>query len=532
MPRPLSAAQIIALVFVALAALFPAAAGAQAIEGLAMGPHAVGYTGGYHRDPSRVFFARGAGAARQDGSRPIQVRIFYPAAPRTGRAMTYGDVAPLPGGAALSPVSSDFDARNAEMRRYMFRKYQAGEEAALLPRLLASPLQARVEAQPAAGRHPVLIYGGGAGFMVEENLLLWEYLASHGYVVIAVPTQGPASVGFAVDGSGLEALTRDMEFAFALARTLPYADSDRVAVAGFSYGGAAAMLMAMRNSDVRAVIGYDASFTSEEVGRFLRAAPDFSLNRLVQPLLEFHNVLPDSRFSDTVAKARYSDRVTVEVLDAEHPDFTSAAALMHRLVGERSLPNRSLAQRAALFAQMAERTRMFLDQYLAGRADTGGRVAAPMPASLGQTRVHVAAAIPVPPSAVELAEAVRAQGAKALAQRVADLRRRDPEAESISADALNRLGYSLLEQKVADAIEVFRWNVSAHPDAANFYDSLADGYATSGETGCAAAAYRKVLELVARGGGNAAENANLRSIAERRLAEIGAAAAPCPSFPA
>ena len=46
---------------------------------------------------------------------------------------------------------------------------------------------------------------------------------------------------------------------------------------------------------------------------------------------------------------------------------------------------------------------------------------------------------------------------------------------------MNALGYRLLgEQKRAEAIEVFKLNVEACPDSANAFDSLAEGYLTSG----------------------------------------------------
>ena len=61
---------------------------------------------------------------------------------------------------------------------------------------------------------------------------------------------------------------------------------------------------------------------------------------------------------------------------------------------------------------------------------------------------------------------------------------------------LNTLGYRLIQmKKVADAIEIFKLNVEAYPQAANAYDSLGEGYMVHGDKDLAIANYKKSLEL-------------------------------------
>ncbi len=49
--------------------------------------------------------------------------------------------------------------------------------------------------------------------------------------------------------------------------------------------------------------------------------------------------------------------------------------------------------------------------------------------------------------------------------------------------SLNNLGYRLLgEDKVEEAIDIFRLNVEMYPDQWNPHDSLADGYLAAGDT--------------------------------------------------
>ena len=61
-----------------------------------------------------------------------------------------------------------------------------------------------------------------------------EYLASHGYVVIASRSLGARSVVMTDDVEGVEAQAADIAFLANYAQTLPQADISKVAAAGFS----------------------------------------------------------------------------------------------------------------------------------------------------------------------------------------------------------------------------------------------------------------------------------------------------------
>jgi tetratricopeptide (TPR) repeat protein len=62
--------------------------------------------------------------------------------------------------------------------------------------------------------------------------------------------------------------------------------------------------------------------------------------------------------------------------------------------------------------------------------------------------------------------------------------------------ALNALGYQLLGQKkLKEAIEIFKLNVEAYPQAANPYDSLGEAYLQAGERALALQNYKKAVEL-------------------------------------
>jgi len=64
-------------------------------------------------------------------------------------------------------------------------------------------------------------------------------------------------------------------------------------------------------------------------------------------------------------------------------------------------------------------------------------------------------------------------------------------------------------KKVADAIEIFKLNVAAYPQAFNAYDSLGEAYMVHGDKDLAIANYKKSLELNPKNTGATAQLALL-----------------------
>lgn len=80
-----------------------------------------------------------------------------------------------------------------------------------------------------------------------------------------------------------------------------------------------------------------------------------------------------------------------------------------------------------------------------------------------------------------------------------------PDNVSVEEGRINNLGYVLMRQnKLADAIAIFKLNVELYPKAWNTYDSLGEAYMTNGEKELAIANYKKSLELNPGNGNGAA----------------------------
>jgi dienelactone hydrolase len=136
---------------------------------------------------------------------------------------------------------------------------------------LAQSLWAVRDAQPESGRFPLVIYAPSFSAMSWENADLCEYLASHGYVVIASPDMGAAARNMTGDLAGIDAQARDISFLIGYAQTLSNTDMSKIAVAGFSWGGISDLFAAARDNRIDALVAFDGSLRyfhrSGEAGR-------------------------------------------------------------------------------------------------------------------------------------------------------------------------------------------------------------------------------------------------------------------------
>ncbi len=95
---------------------------------------------------------------------------------------------------------------------------------------------------------------------------------------------------------------------------------------------------------------------------------------------------------------------------------------------------------------------------------------------------------------LQLLKAFNAKGKQGLTGMFKELHESHPSL--VNENALNVLGYRKFNQnKIAEALEIFRLNVDLHPGFANGYDSLGEAYLKAGDKEKAIRAYQKALEL-------------------------------------
>lgn len=213
------------------------------------GPFAVGFQSSWVLDEGRTYrtaFDEGRTYGAVKAPRPLLVLLWYPA--DAGAA-----------GSEPMPHREYFAIASEEPRLAPFaealRSYALGvfvqqvmgapeadldeAERAELELALAAPTTCRRAAEPAPGPFPLVVYHSGAGSSFEDNAMLCEYLASHGFVVLGSAFQAAEGDELGVDAGRGSA--EDVQFLVRWARALPFADWRRVALAGHS-AGAQAML--------------------------------------------------------------------------------------------------------------------------------------------------------------------------------------------------------------------------------------------------------------------------------------------------
>jgi hypothetical protein len=139
-------------------------------------------------------------------ARPLQTLIWYPAEKSSGKPMTVGDYGDL----LATEISFGRPALSPDWKQGI---------DGMKPALLDSMWAVR-NAPLLAGRFPVVIYAPSLSSMSWENADLCEYLASHGYVVVASPDMGATSRNMTSDLGGIDAQAQDISFLIGYAQTL------------------------------------------------------------------------------------------------------------------------------------------------------------------------------------------------------------------------------------------------------------------------------------------------------------------------
>lgn len=212
------------------------------------GAFAVGFKTTWRLDYSRRYsmtYTDKTTYASGKAPRPILVNIWYPAktngAEKPMLHRNYFDVQshePL-----LEKFSKELVAFNLAVLAKELLEKPANEltakEKSLLDQFLATPTACFRNAIEADGRFPLVVYHSGHGSSFEDNAVLCEFLASHGFVVIGSAFQEPRGESFNTDG-GMTSVG-DFQLLIAYSKSLPNVDWNHIGVAGHS-GGAHATL--------------------------------------------------------------------------------------------------------------------------------------------------------------------------------------------------------------------------------------------------------------------------------------------------
>jgi dienelactone hydrolase len=524
-----------ALVVAALGALAPGSLVAQRPAprpwpGLEPGPHAVGYTVRHEYDYSRTFRAKtDYFGERTTGeiARPIQITMWYPAAadpraPRMRVSEYYEAVATETDFAA--PTPDQLRALLESRRQMLLMEWRVPPDARQaagrgVDSVLAEPAAAVRDAPPAPGAFPLILHMPGYDGSPADHYPLFEYLASHGFVVAAVPSLGRSSRNIDDERVSLDVQARDLEYAYSVVRTLPFVDAGRVGTTGMSWGGMSNVLFASRNAYVDAVVTLDGAITMPEELKLIESVPGYThrsfraayLQLLVSP--EEATFRPkDLRFWNAL---RYSEAWSVQFNGVSHDDFSPGYRRLHDIT---ETDPRRVAYLEAFARAELEYTRRFFDAAL--KADESARSSlAVLVRRMGLPDSMVAAveskrALKAPPSAEEFAAILRSRGARVAAAVFHQSRDVDPEIRLVTSPIVGPVFMEALNaRRFAEALAICELWAEGMPHDAGPLFSMARTYRAMGDKERAIRTCERILAMVPEG--RQAETAR-RAIAELR----------------
>lgn len=470
------------------------------------GPHAVGLKLIQQYDHSRLYKAdidlATGDKVEGERARPIQTLLWYPAA-HGGKPLNYRQYL------ETAATEDSFTLGASEIKRLTDARIEsnAGGRREAVLREMAGAMRAVRDARPVEGKFPVVIYAPSYSANAMENADLCEYLASHGYIVLSSASIGARTRSMTVDLEGAEAQAADIAWLIGFAATLPQADTGRVGVVGFSWGGLTNVFAAAKDARIKALVSLDGSlrYWSKLVDGSREAAHYVTPARVTVPLLylgsrprtvEENLRMPNPLNYSFMKEMKYSDVYIVSFQSMRHANFSSFGM---RTVPDDWFGDYTRAEVSVAHSWAARYTRHFLDAYLkndaAGLAFLNNTPAAngapPRMLSLDVRRKTDA----VPPTLESFVRFLAQEGFEKSVDSYARFTTQHPGFK-LSADELFSWGLELLKREAfVRAREIFRLGAQLYPDKAFLVESLAEMQAKTGQKEEALANYRRVLAI-------------------------------------
>lgn len=495
--KALSRKHIPILVFLALA---PLGYGQTSLKdiGLDYGPYPVGFTHKVISDPSRTY-QKIYDYSTERIARPIPVSFWYPAREDTSaseplKVLDYFRI--------LKQEEEWEHLPDEQLLNWFYYQKTPSNQ-----RHLEEKTEGFSQRAFAEGSFPVILYAPSFQASSVENFALCEYLASHGYLVIASPSRGSETRWFAKAEKEIETQARDMEFLMAEALKHPLADASKIAGMGFSFGGLAGVLTLMRNDRFKAFASLDGTERYQE--SVLKVSPFFDYAKLDVPymhmaqknipdnILEADGIPPglNTTFNlyDSITK---SQAYRLKFHNLTHSYFSTTGVLFEKRDPRQ---DKSDPQIMESYRWVSIYAKTFFDAFLKEDAQALEFLnKAPTENGIPPGLISSQTKLPQtePMGFEDFNDLAAQQHYEKLSTLYESLLAKDPDL-ILPENNLNTLGLQLVfnPEKGEEGIELLRFATEMYPESANLLDSLAEAYLFLGEEENALVYFKKSLKL-------------------------------------
>lgn len=458
---------------------------------LEYGEYAVGYRIYELYDHGRTYGFPDENSPDKTLDRPVQISLWYPALQNDLPGICYLEYEY----SAVTEVNFEADLQKKidefkEEKIGFFRKYEA--DLSLLEEVFSMEMKAQRDAEFIHEGFPLVIYNPGGNEKSYENCVLFEFLASHGYVIVSTPSFGTDSRDIIFNNALLQSLLADMRFNLAFVKELGISN-DHLAAMGFCLGGFICDLFARENINVQALIEIYGEIGNSESREILACGPYETPKNQELAYLQLDVTDKSIRDDFLFENLKYSDAWQFRYEDVKFTAFTSFYLMqcypVQSQIGDYQL-------RKQVYQSICENVLYFLNFYLKQDEKALQKL---------RTQLEVANAISgsvsfregkiAPPSSTEFIELLKKDFNQAY-DTYLETKKEDPKVSLFSENVLNMLGYKYLQDGETEiAVRIFEMNKSEFPDSWNVYDSLGDGYFARQEYMKSKENYQRSLEL-------------------------------------
>lgn len=353
-------------------------------------------------------------------------------------------------------------------------------------------------------KSPIILYAASYRASSTENFMLGEYLASHGYRVLALPSKGHDHIQF--EGGTLKDATAQYDdINFVISQTgklLQDVESD-IILMGFSFGGIAHILNGMNHPRVKGIVSLDGTIKYRP--ETIEASPDYDLGAFEIPFIHFSQkdvpvAILQEQGIDTAINHSFSfyDSISVPLsyqlksVHLSHSYFATYGLLFHERDPRQDPEYRLIARAYQHLLQQTQQAIALISEpdYSPSRFE----------AALRQTAefriVDKKIQSPFRLTFTDFIEFANFQSYDILIAQYDSVQRVHPDFV-LEEGYLNTLGLQWIfsEATYEAGVHAFKLALSLYPQSANLHDSLAEGYRHQGDREQAITHFKKSLEL-------------------------------------